>query len=100
MFSFLPEGDFICLYIYLYSLLSLLLVNTRKALPGQGSHMNIFMLKTVAAMIYPPTEPEDALFSEVTQVHAWEEKVLLRSNNKTLLETLKIYNPNLVLKSG
>lgn len=41
------------------------------------------MLKTVAAMIYPPTEPEDALFSVVTQVHAQEEKVLLRSNNKT-----------------
>lgn len=80
MFSFLPKGDFVCLYIHLYSLL---LVNIRKALPGQGSHMNIFMLKTVAAMIYPPTEPEDALFSEVTQVHAQEEKVLLRSNNKT-----------------
>lgn len=83
MFSFLPKGDFVCLYIHLYSLLSLLPVNIRKALPGQGSHMNIFMLKTVAAMIYPSTEPEDALFYEVTQVHAQEEKFLLRSNNQT-----------------
>lgn len=45
MFSFLPKGDFVCLYIHLYSLLSLLLVNIRKALPGQGSqdHTGIFL---------------------------------------------------------
>lgn len=69
MFTFLPKGDFVHLAIQLHRPLSFLLMNLRKALPGQGPHVNIFTLKTVTATISPLREPKHPLFSDATHVN-------------------------------